>query len=254
VNHSPPHHDRIGHSEVGLAGIEQGSYSEVLEISETESDTFDAFNEVVHAFGRSVGDTVLMPGDNGVEPVAKHAREPSHFERRGPLRAVVDNLAKEVLHIICGGVNPLEERGRGYRVEPTVFSDVTRDMTIAQEEIFGPALSIIPYDTEEEAIEIANDSSYGLACGVWATTNEKTFEEARTVCTGQVEINGGSFNVIAPFRGYKQSGIGRELGQHSFEEFLEAKAIQHNESSKPPVRTGIDSSRAGSSIGRAFDS
>jgi acyl-CoA reductase-like NAD-dependent aldehyde dehydrogenase len=101
-------------------------------------------------------------------------------------------------------------------------------MTIAQEEIFGPVLSIIPYDTEEEAIAIANDSNYGLAGGVWAESDEKAFEVARKIRTGQVEINGGSFNVVAPFGGYKQSGIGRELGTYGFEEFLEVKAVQHN--------------------------
>ena len=101
-------------------------------------------------------------------------------------------------------------------------------MTIAQEEIFGPVLSIIPYDTEEEAIAIANDSLYGLAGGVWAATDEKAFEVARKIRTGQVEINGGAFNIVAPFGGYKQSGIGRELGTYGFEEFLEVKAIQHN--------------------------
>ena len=90
------------------------------------------------------------------------------------------------------------------------------------------ALSIIPYDTEDEAIEIANDSTYGLAGGVWAGTDEKAFEVARKIRTGQVEINGGAFNVVAPFGGYKQSGIGRELGKYGFEEFLEVKAIQHN--------------------------
>jgi len=113
-------------------------------------------------------------------------------------------------------------------VQPTIFSDVRTDMTIAQEEIFGPVLSIIPFDTEEEAIAIANDSAYGLAGGVWAGTDEKAFEVARKIRTGQVAINGGAFNPLAPFGGYKQSGIGRERGLYGFEEFLEVKAIQHN--------------------------
>jgi len=101
-------------------------------------------------------------------------------------------------------------------------------MTIAQEEIFGPVLSIIPFDTEEEAIAIANDSTYGLAGGVWARTDEKAFEVARKIRTGQLSINGGAFNPMAPFGGYKQSGFGRERGLYGFEEFLEVKAIQHN--------------------------
>jgi len=144
------------------------------------------------------------------------------------VRDYINKGIDEGARIICGGVNPPEGLEMGYYIEPTIFSDVTNDMTIAQEEIFGPVLSIIPYDTEEEAIAIANDSNYGLAGGVWAATDEKAFEVARKIRTGQVEINGGSFNVIAPFGGYKQSGIGRELGQHGFEEFLEVKAIQHN--------------------------
>jgi aldehyde dehydrogenase (NAD+) len=144
------------------------------------------------------------------------------------VRDYINKGIDEGARIICGGVTPPEGLEQGYYVQPTIFSDVSNDMTIAQEEIFGPVLSIIPYDTEEEAIAIANDSKYGLAGGVWAETDEKAFEVARKIRTGQVEINGGSFNVIAPFGGYKQSGIGRELGQYGFEEFLEVKAIQHN--------------------------
>ena len=99
-------------------------------------------------------------------------------------------------------------------------------MTIAREEIFGPVLSIIPYDTEEEAIEIANDTPYGLAGGVWAGTQERAIEIAQRLRTGQVDVNGGSFNPLAPFGGYKQSGIGRERGAFGIEEFLETKSIQ----------------------------
>jgi aldehyde dehydrogenase (NAD+) len=114
----------------------------------------------------------------------------------------------------------------GYFVRPTVFSDVTRDMTIAREEIFGPVLSIIPYDTEEEAIDIANDTDYGLAGGVWAEDGDHANRVARKLRTGQVEVNGGGFNPSAPFGGYKQSGNGREYGSFGFEEFLEVKSLQ----------------------------
>jgi acyl-CoA reductase-like NAD-dependent aldehyde dehydrogenase len=144
------------------------------------------------------------------------------------VRDYINKGIDEGARIICGGVTPPEGLEEGFYVAPTIFSDVTPDMTIAREEIFGPVLSIIPYDTEDEAIAIANDSNYGLAGGVWAGTDEKAFEVARKIRTGQVEINGGNFNVVAPFGGYKQSGIGRELGQYGFEEFLEVKAIQHN--------------------------
>ena len=128
--------------------------------------------------------------------------------------------------LLLGGAEAPEGLEKGYFVAPTVFSNVTRDMTIAQEEIFGPVLSIIPYDTEEEAIDIANDTVYGLAGGVWAGTKEKAQEVARRLRTGQVEVNGGGFNPMAPFGGYKQSGIGRELGKFGLEEFLEVKSMQ----------------------------
>jgi aldehyde dehydrogenase (NAD+) len=146
--------------------------------------------------------------------------------QRQRVRDYITKGINEGARIVCGGVTAPEGLERGYYVEPTIFSDVRNDMTIAQEEIFGPVLSIIPYDTEEEAVAIANDSLYGLAGGVWAATDEKAFEVARKLRTGQVEINGGMWNNIAPFGGYKQSGSGRELGRYGFEEFLEVKAIQ----------------------------
>jgi acyl-CoA reductase-like NAD-dependent aldehyde dehydrogenase len=144
------------------------------------------------------------------------------------VRDYINKGIDEGARIITGGVTPPEGLEEGYYITPTIFSDVRNDMTIAQEEIFGPVLSIIPYDTEEEAVAIANDSIYGLDGGVWASTDEKAFEVARKIRTGRVEINGGAFNIFAPFGGYKQSGIGRELGEYGFEEFLEVKAIQHN--------------------------
>jgi len=144
------------------------------------------------------------------------------------VRDYINKGIDEGARLVCGGVSVPEELSKGFYVMPTIFSDVKNSMTIAQEEIFGPVLSIIPYDTEEEAVAIANDSLYGLAGGVWAGTDEKAFEVARKIRTGQVEINGGAFNIVAPFGGYKQSGIGRELGKYGFEEFLEVKAIQHN--------------------------
>jgi aldehyde dehydrogenase (NAD+)/betaine-aldehyde dehydrogenase len=144
------------------------------------------------------------------------------------VRDYINKGIDEGARIVTGGPTAPDGLEQGFYVAPTVFSDVRNDMTIAQEEIFGPVLCIIPYDSEEEAIAIANDTTYGLAGGVWAGSDEKAFEVARKLRTGQVEINGGAFNVVAPFGGYKQSGIGRELGKYGFEEFLEVKAIQHN--------------------------
>jgi acyl-CoA reductase-like NAD-dependent aldehyde dehydrogenase len=144
------------------------------------------------------------------------------------VRDYINKGIDEGARLITGGTTPPEGLEQGFYVQPTIFSDVRTDMTIAQEEIFGPVLSIIPYDTEEEAIAIANDSNYGLAGGVWAGSEEKAFEVARKIRTGQVSINGGAFNPLAPFGGYRQSGFGRERGLYGFEEFLEVKAIQHN--------------------------
>ena len=114
----------------------------------------------------------------------------------------------------------------GFYVKPTVFADVSPDMTIFREEIFGPVLSITTYNSEEEAIALANDSEYGLSGGVWSGDEERALQFARKMRTGQVSINGGAFNISAPFGGYKLSGNGRELGIHGLEEFLEVKAIQ----------------------------
>jgi acyl-CoA reductase-like NAD-dependent aldehyde dehydrogenase len=128
--------------------------------------------------------------------------------------------------LVEGGLGKPEGLERGFFVKPTVFSEVDRSMAIAQEEIFGPVLSILPYDSEEEAIDIANDSIYGLAGAVWAGTEERAIAVARQLRTGQVEINGGAFNPLAPFGGYKQSGLGREYGAHGLAEFLEIKSLQ----------------------------
>ena len=116
---------------------------------------------------------------------------------------------------------------RATSCRPTVFSDVTPDMTIAQEEIFGPVLSIIPYDAEDEAVRIANDTIYGLAGGVWSGDAERAQSGSPAgMRTGQVEINGGAFNPLAPFGGYKQSGHGREFGPLGLAEFTELKSMQ----------------------------
>jgi aldehyde dehydrogenase (NAD+) len=147
----------------------------------------------------------------------------SQLERvRGYIRAGIEEGAK----LVAGGEEPPEGASRGYFVRPTVFSDVTPEMTIAQEEIFGPVLAIMPYEDEEDAIRIANDSMYGLAGGVWSGDEEHAQRVARRIRTGQVEINGGAFNPLAPFGGYKQSGHGRELGPFGLEEFLQVKSLQ----------------------------
>ena len=162
--------------------------------------------------------------------------DPFHAETRmGPLvsavqrdrvRGYIRKGVEEGAKLLTGGDEPPDGLEKGYYVRPTVFTDVRPDMTIAQEEIFGPVLSIIPYDTEEEAVEIANGTMYGLAGGVWSADKAHAEQVARRLRAGQVEVNGGGFNPLAPFGGYKQSGIGREAGTFGLEEFLEVKALQ----------------------------
>ena len=131
---------------------------------------------------------------------------------------------EEGARLVAGGIEKPEGYEKGYYVKPTVFADVTNDMTIAKEEIFGPVLSIIKYENEDEAIEIANDTEYGLA-GYVQGEPEHAKEVARKIRAGQVIINGGARGTGAPFGGYKSSGNGREHGLHGLEECLETKAV-----------------------------
>jgi acyl-CoA reductase-like NAD-dependent aldehyde dehydrogenase len=128
--------------------------------------------------------------------------------------------------LISGGLGMPDGVAKGFYVKPTIFANVTSEMKIWKEEIFGPVLVITTYKNESEALSLANDSIYGLSGGVWSASNERAIEFAKKMRTGQVSINGGAFNVSAPFGGYKLSGNGRELGTHGLDEFLEIKSIQ----------------------------
>jgi acyl-CoA reductase-like NAD-dependent aldehyde dehydrogenase len=128
--------------------------------------------------------------------------------------------------LVTGGAEAPPGLDKGYYVEPTVFSEVTTDMAIAQQEIFGPVLSILPYDDEEDAVRIANDSDYGLSGAVWSADEERAVQVGRRIRTGQVSINGGLYNTAAPFGGFKQSGHGRECGKYGIEEFLSYTSLQ----------------------------
>ncbi|MDQ1039702.1 aldehyde dehydrogenase (NAD+) [Streptomyces sp. V3I8] len=154
-------------------------------------------------------------------------------ERIGPVvnakqrERVVGYIEKGVgegARLVAGG--PEAPRKPGYFVSPTVFADVEPGMAIAQEEIFGPVLSIIRYEDEADALRIANGTVYGLAGAVWAGDEAEAVAFARRLDTGQVDINGGRFNPRAPFGGYKQSGVGRELGSHGLSEYLQTKSLQ----------------------------
>jgi betaine-aldehyde dehydrogenase len=146
--------------------------------------------------------------------------------QRDRVRSYIRKGIDEGATLVTGGAEAPEGLDKGYFVRPTVFAKVRNDMTIAREEIFGPVLSIIPYEDEDDAVRIANDTVYGLAGGVWSANVERAKQVARRLRTGQVDINGGKFNALAPFGGYKQSGNGREMGKYGLEEFLETKSLQ----------------------------
>lgn len=161
------------------------------------------------------------PGDPDIKlgPIVNVAQ----FERvRGFIRSGIDEGAT----LVCGGLERPIGLERGYFVQPTVFSDVTPEMTIAQHEIFGPVLSILGYRDETDAVRIANDSQYGLSGAVWAESDEHAAAVARKLRTGQVQINSGTFSGTVPFGGFKKSGIGREGGVYGLLEYSEVKSMQ----------------------------
>jgi aldehyde dehydrogenase (NAD+) len=140
---------------------------------------------------------------------------------QGLIQAGIDEGAT----LVCGGVGRPEGLEHGFFIKPTVFSDVTNDMTIAKEEIFGPVLVMMPYDSIEEAITVANDTPYGLAGYVQGNNMDEVMDVASQIRAGNININGGSGDLHTPFGGYKQSGNGREWGAHGFTDYLEVKAL-----------------------------
>jgi len=163
-----------------------------------------------------VGDP-LADGTN-VGPLASEAQ----FEK---VQRLIKKGIEEGAELVTGGPGRPEGLTKGYFARPTVFANVRNDMTIAREEIFGPVLCIIPYDTEDDAVRIANDTPYGLSGYVSSADPERAFRVASRLRTGNVHLNGATVDYAAPFGGYKQSGNGREWGQFGFEEFLEVKAV-----------------------------
>jgi acyl-CoA reductase-like NAD-dependent aldehyde dehydrogenase len=171
--------------------------------------------EVAKAF--RVGDPMAEGTTLGPLASATHRERVVKYIRKG---------IEEGAELLAGGDQRPADLAKGYYVQPTVFGKVKPGSAIEQEEIFGPVLSIITYKDEEDAIRIANGTPYGLAGGVWSSSEEHAQKVARRLRTGQVDINGGPFNMLAPFGGYKQSGNGREAGKYGLEEFLEYKAMQ----------------------------
>jgi len=146
--------------------------------------------------------------------------------QRERVRAYIRKAVEEGADLLSGGVEAPAGLAKGWYVQPTVFGNVKPTMTIAQEEVFGPVLAIIPYASEEDAIRIANGTVYGLAAAVWSADEDRAQRVAKQMRAGQVDVNGGQFNIHAPFGGFKQSGRGRELGKYGLEEFLEFRSLQ----------------------------
>jgi len=141
------------------------------------------------------------------------------------VQAYIEKGISEGARLITGGAGRPDGLARGYYARPTIFSDVRNDMTIAREEIFGPVLSIIPCDSEAEAVRIAEDTPYGLAAYIWTADPARALRVARQIRAGAVQVNGADLSLDGPFGGFKRSGNGREWGVHGLREFCELKAV-----------------------------
>jgi aldehyde dehydrogenase (NAD+) len=141
------------------------------------------------------------------------------------VQSLIEKGIEEGAELVIGGTGKPDGLDTGYFVKPTIFAGVNNQMTIAQEEIFGPVLTMIPFDTEEQAIEIANDTPYGLAAYFSTTDDGRAKRVAGQLRAGMVSLNSASQGYTAPFGGYKQSGNGREWGEYGFDDFLEIKGI-----------------------------
>ncbi|KMO82765.1 aldehyde dehydrogenase family protein [Mycolicibacterium chlorophenolicum] len=186
--------------------VPQSRYSEALDLVEsavgryTVGDPWDPATRIGPSASRSQFDTV---------------------------RGYIERAQRDGARLLVGGAEPV--RDVGFFLAPTVFADVDPASELGQEEVFGPVLAVIPYTDHDDALRIANATPYGLSGAVWAADDDTAIAFARGVQTGQLDINGGAYNPLAPFGGYKKSGIGRELGRFGFEEYLQTKSLQLKE-------------------------
>jgi aldehyde dehydrogenase (NAD+)/betaine-aldehyde dehydrogenase len=248
---------RAGAEQIKRVHLELGgkSASVVLDDADLETAVHATVDQVCFNTGQAClqWSRLLVPADrqaDALELAAETARgyrvgpprEPStdlgplaSAAALGRVRGYITSGMEQGARLVAGGPDPVEGLDAGYYVRPTVFGDVRPDMTIAQEEIFGPVLSVIPYADEDDAIRIANGTPYGLHGSVWSGDVGHAERVARQIRTGQVDINGGQFNILAPFGGMKQSGIGRECGIEGLDGFCEIKAMQLPTETTEPV-------------------
>ena len=181
----------------------------------------DRMDEAAELAAQAAAGFTVGPADDESSRLGPLVSQTQWDRVQGYIQAGIDEGAT----LVTGGTGKPEGLDAGYYVKPTVFSNVDNSMSIARDEIFGPVLSIIGYDNEEDAIRIANDSDYGLSGGVWSSDNDRALAVAKKLRTGEVDMNGSFLNTDAPFGGYKKSGNGRELGRFGLSEFVEAKQI-----------------------------
>ena len=184
--------------------VEKSMYNEAIERLKKYTENFEVGDPKKE--GEHIGPVISETQYNKIQTLIKKG---------------IDEGAK----LVAGGPGKPDGLEKGYFVKPTVFADVNNDMDIARTEIFGPVLSVMPFETEEEAIEIANDTPYGLTNYIQTKDSEKVKRVARKLRSGMVDVNGAGIAVDAPFGGFKHSGIGREAGEHGLEEFLEVKSV-----------------------------
>jgi len=184
--------------------VERSIYDQAIEIA--KETALSTKTDIASKEGRHIGPLVSQ----------------IQFEK---VQALIQAGIDENATLVTGGIGKPEGLEKGYFVKPTIFADVNNQMTIARTEIFGPVLSIIPFDTEEEAIEIANDTPYGLENYIQTQDQEKAKRISKKLLSGAVEINGNGLALGSPFGGYKHSGIGREGGEHGFNEYIEVKVV-----------------------------